>query len=90
MSCSPLPCINTNEHISLGGLSHHPVVEMTSTKNGRAKMHVKLVCHVDQRPTKLSGCTKHIEPQHGEYMECDSMNRDVENQDGKHQWYLMM
>jgi hypothetical protein len=42
---------------------------------------------MDWWPTKLNGCTKHIEPQHREHMECDGMNRDIVNQYGKHQWY---
>jgi hypothetical protein len=79
---SPLPCIDTNRHASLGGLFHHLMAEMTSTKNGRAKMNVKLLCRMDRQPTKLNGCTKHIELQHREHMECDSMSKDMVNQDG--------
>jgi hypothetical protein len=30
MSPNSLPCINTNECEYLGGLSHHPMVEMTN------------------------------------------------------------
>jgi len=85
MSPSPLPCIDANGDASLSGLSHHPVVEMTSTKNEKAKMYVKLLCQMDRWPTELNGCKKHIELQHEKPMECDSMNRDVVNQDGKHQ-----
>jgi len=59
---SPLPCINANGCASFGGLFHHPVVEMTSTKNGRAKMHAKLLCWMDQQPIELKGCIKHVEP----------------------------
>jgi hypothetical protein len=40
----PLPCTDANECASLGDLSHHPVVEMTNILNGRAKMHVNLLC----------------------------------------------
>jgi hypothetical protein len=46
LECFPIP-----RHVSmqngceyLGGFSHHPMVEMTNTKNGRAKMHAKLLC----------------------------------------------
>jgi hypothetical protein len=53
-------------------------------------MHAKLLCRMDQQPTKLKGCAKHIEPWHKEHTECDDMSEDVVNQDGKHQWYLMM
>jgi len=60
MSPSSLLCINANERVSLGDLSHHPMVEMTNTKNGRAKMHVKILCWMDQQPTKLKGCAKHV------------------------------
>jgi len=62
MSPNPLPCTNANGCVSRGGLSHHLVVEMTDTKNGRAKMHVKLLCWMDRQPIELKGCVKHIEP----------------------------
>jgi hypothetical protein len=39
---------------------------------------------MDQQPTKLKGCIKHIKPQHEEHMEYDCMNGSVVNQDGKH------
>ncbi len=39
---------------------------------------------MDQRPTKLKGCTKHVEHQHGKHVECDGMNRDMVNQNEKH------
>ena len=39
-----LPYIDVNGCEYLGGLSHHPMVDMTNTKNGRAKMHAKLLC----------------------------------------------
>jgi hypothetical protein len=57
---------------------------MTSTKNGRAKMHAKPLCWMDQWPTKLKGCAKHVEPQHGKHMKYDGMNGGMVNQDGKH------
>jgi len=47
MSLNPLPCIDANKHKSFGDLSHHPVMKKTNTKNGRAKMHVKLLCQMD-------------------------------------------
>ncbi len=47
MSPSPLPCIDANKHKSFGDLSHHPMAKKTNTKNGRAKMHVKLLCQMD-------------------------------------------
>jgi hypothetical protein len=55
------------------------MVEMISTKNGRTHMHAKLLCQMDRRLTKLKGCTKHIEPQHIEHMECDGMSGEVVN-----------
>jgi hypothetical protein len=60
------------------------MVEMMSTKNGRAKMHAKFLCWMDQRPTKLRICAKHAKPQREEHMECDGMSGDMVNQDGKH------
>ncbi len=48
MSPSPLPCIDANRHEFLGGLSHHHVVKMTNTKNGKAKMHAKLLYQMDR------------------------------------------
>jgi hypothetical protein len=66
------------------------MAKMTSTKNGKLKMHAKLLCWMDQWPIELKGCAKHAEPWHGDHMECDDMSGDVVNQDGKHQWYLMM
>jgi hypothetical protein len=44
ISPNSLPCINANGCEYLGGLSQHPMVKMTNTKNGRAKMHAKLLC----------------------------------------------
>jgi hypothetical protein len=44
MSLRPLPCTNANGHESLSGVSHHLMVKKTNTKNGRAKMHAKLLC----------------------------------------------
>jgi hypothetical protein len=85
MSPNPLPCTDTNKRTSICGLSHHPMVEMTNTKNGRIKMHAKLLCWMDGRPTKLKGCTKHVKPRHDEHMEYDDMNEGVVNQNGKHQ-----
>jgi hypothetical protein len=82
---SPNPYhVPTQTGVSLSGLSHHLVVEMTCTKNGRTKMHAKLLCQMDQQPTELKGCAKHIEPRHKEHVECDGMSGDVLNQDGKH------
>jgi len=68
----------------LSDLSHHTMAEMTNTKNGRAKMHAKLLCRMNQWPTKQKGWTKHVEFQRKEHMECDRMTRDMVNQDGKH------
>ncbi len=62
MFSSLLPCIDANGHEYLGGLFHHLVGEMTNTKNGRAKMHAKLLCQMDRMPTKLKGYTKHVKP----------------------------
>ncbi len=90
MYFNPLPCTDANGCAYLGGFFHHLVAKMTSIKNGRAKMHVKLLCRMDQWLTELKGCIKHVEPQHKEHMECDGMNKDVVNRDGKHWWYLMM
>jgi hypothetical protein len=67
-----------------------PMLEMINTKNGRAKMHAKLLCWMDQWPIELKGCTKHAEFRHKEHMEYDGMSGGVVNQDGKHRWYLMM
>jgi hypothetical protein len=53
-------------------------------------MHAKLLCQMDQRPTKLKGCVKYVEFWHEEHMEYDVMSRGMVNQDGKHWWYLMM
>jgi hypothetical protein len=39
-----LPCIDVIGCEYLGGLSHHPMVEMKNTKNRRAKMHANLLC----------------------------------------------
>jgi hypothetical protein len=61
----------------------------TNTKNGRAKMHAKLLCQMDRQSTKLKGCVKHVECQPGKHIEYDSMNGGMVNQDGKHR-YLMM
>jgi len=44
VSPNSLPCIDANGCEYLCGLSHHPMVEMTNTKNGKAKMHAKLLC----------------------------------------------
>ncbi len=44
MSPNPLPCTDTNRHKSPYGLSHHLVAKKTNTKNGKAKMHAKLLC----------------------------------------------
>jgi hypothetical protein len=62
MSPNYLPSINANKREYLGGLSHHPMVEMTNTKNGRTKMHAKLLCQMDQQPTKLKGYIKYVKP----------------------------
>jgi hypothetical protein len=40
----------------LDGLFHHPVVKNTNTKNGRTKMHAKLLCQMDRLLTELKGC----------------------------------
>jgi len=64
MFLNPLPCTHANGHESLGGFSHHPMAEKTNTKNGRAKMHAKLLCQMDQWPIELKGCTKHVEIRH--------------------------
>jgi hypothetical protein len=63
--------------------NHHHVVEMTNTKNRRAKMHAKLLCQMDQWLTELKGYAKHAKPPHGEYMEYDGMNEGMVNEDGK-------
>jgi hypothetical protein len=39
-----LPYIDVNGCEYLGGLFHHPMAEMTNIKNGRTKMHAKLLC----------------------------------------------
>jgi hypothetical protein len=44
MSPNFLPCIDVNGCEYLRGLSHHLMAKMTNTKNGRAKMHAKLLC----------------------------------------------
>jgi hypothetical protein len=80
---SYLSCINTNNSEYIGGLSHHPMVEMTNTKNGRTKMHAKLLCQMDQRATKLKGYIKYVNPWHINHMEYDYMSEGVVNQDGK-------
>jgi len=64
--------------------------ENDKTKNGRAKMHAKLLCYMDWRPIELKGFIKHTKLWHEKHMEYDGMSRGVVNQDGKHQWYLMM
>jgi hypothetical protein len=84
MSLSFLPCTNANGCEYLNDLFHHLVVEMTNIKNGRAKMHAKLLRQMDQMPTELKGYTKHVKPQHGEHMEYDGMSKGMVNQDGKH------
>ncbi len=45
---------------------------------------------MDQRLTKLKGFVKHVEPWLKEHKEYDGMSGDMVNQDGNHQWYLMM
>ncbi len=47
-------------------------------------MHAKLLCQMDLQPTKLKGCTKHVELQHEKHMECDGISGDMVNQDGRH------
>ncbi len=44
MSPSPLSCTDAKKHEYLSVLFHHLVAEKTNTGNGRAKMHVKLLC----------------------------------------------
>jgi hypothetical protein len=61
-----------------------------NNKNGKEKLHAKLLCQMDQQLTKLMGCIKHVEPRHGKHMEYDDMSKGMINQDGKHQWYPMM
>ncbi len=87
---NPLPCMNANGCEFFSSLSHHPVAKMTNTKNGRPKMHAKLLCQMNRRLTKLKGCAKHVEPWHGKHMRYDGMSGGVVNQDGKLQWYLRM
>ncbi len=53
-------------------------------------MHAKLLCQMDQQWIELKGCARSIEPLHRKHMEYDGMSVGVVNQDGKHQWYLMM
>ncbi len=79
MCPNSLPCIDVNGCEYLGGLSHHPMVEMTNTKNGRTKMHAKLLCQMDQWPIELKGYTKHVKPCHKEHMEYNGMNWGVVN-----------
>ncbi len=62
MSPNPQPCTNANGCASCGGLSRYLMVEMTNTKNGRAKMHAKLLCWMDRQPIELKGYAKHTEP----------------------------
>jgi hypothetical protein len=90
MSSNSLPCIDVNGCEYLGGLTHHPMAEMTNTKNGRAKMHAKLLCWMDQWPTELKGYTKHVKPRHKEHMEYNGMSWGMVNQNGNHCSYLMM
>jgi len=90
MSPSPLSYIHANGHKFLNGLSQHLVIKKTNNRNERAKMHVKLLCWMDRWRTKLKGRTKHAKLWHKKRMEYDGMNKGVANQDGKHQWYLIM
>jgi len=53
---------------------YHPKAKMANTKNGRAKMHAKLLCWMDWQPIKLKGCAKHAKPQHKEHMKYNGMN----------------
>jgi hypothetical protein len=39
---------------------------------------------MDQQPTKLKGCVKHVELRHKEHVEYDSMSGGMVNQGGKH------
>jgi len=55
MSPSPLPWRKY-----LDGLFHHIVVKKTNTRNGRTKMHAKLLCQMGQLLTELKGCVKHV------------------------------
>ncbi len=79
MCPNSLPCIDVNGCEYLGGLSHHPMVEMTNTKNGKTNMHAKLLCQMDQWPIELKGYTKHVKPCHKEHMEHNGMNWGVVN-----------
>jgi len=60
------------------------MAEMINTKNGRAKMHAKLLCQMDRQPIEVKGFIKHTEPRREKHMEYDGMNGGVVNQDGKH------
>ncbi len=55
-----------------------------NAKNGRTKMHVKLLCQMDWQSIELKRCARHIEPLHKEHMEYDGMSVGTVNQDGKH------
>jgi hypothetical protein len=90
MFLSPLPCIDVNMHEYFGGFSHYSMVEKTNTKNGRTKMHAKMLCQMDQWPTKLKGCTKHAKPWHKKIWNMMVWTKGMVNQDEKHWWYLMM
>jgi hypothetical protein len=68
MFSNPLPCTDTNGCKPFGGLFHHPMVEMTNTMNGRAKMHAKQLCKMDQQLTELKECAKHVELRYKEHM----------------------
>ncbi len=62
---NPLPCIDANKRMFLGGLFHHlDMAEMINTKNGKVKIHAMLLYQMDRWSTKIKGCVKHIEPQH--------------------------
>ncbi len=90
MSPNSSPCIDANGCEYLGGFSHHPMAKMTNTKNGRTKMHSKLLCQMNQWLTKLKGYTKDVKPQHEEHMEYNGMSWGLVNQNGNHCSYLMM
>ncbi len=90
MSPNSLPFIDVNGCEYLRALCHHPMAEMTNTKNGRAKMHAKLLCQMDQWPIELKGYAKHVKPQHEEHMEYNGMSWGLVNQNGNHSSYLMM
>jgi hypothetical protein len=85
MSPSCHPCIDTSEHESLGGLSHHLVEERTNTKKGIIRKHAKLQYWKNKILIKIKEYAKPIKHEFEVYMEYDGMNKDEVNPYEKHQ-----